>query len=65
MTEPSGFASLTFSPDDESATGKGWYARTLNKDGSIRESSPLFETKREAVDWARENGASRFLGGNF
>lgn len=61
MSEFSGFADITYSPDDEASAGKGWYAQTINKDGSYAEESDLFETQAQAMKWARDHGATRFL----
>lgn len=61
MPELSGFAELTFSPDDEDVTGRGWYAQTINTDGSPADESDLFETRAEALSWARDHGATKLL----
>ncbi|MGB0854911.1 MAG: hypothetical protein ACPGSI_16565 [Pikeienuella sp.] len=57
------FFDLVHSPDDEESTGKGWYAMTINIDGTEAEESGLFETEAEARQWAREHGGVRQLNG--
>ena len=58
------FAEITFSPDDDDKTGKGWYAQTINRDGSPAEESGLFMTKQEAVRWCKDRGATKLLTDN-
>lgn len=56
------FYEVVHSPDDEAATGKGWYAYTINRDGSEAESSDLMQTEQHARAWARDHGGRRSLG---
>lgn len=58
------FYDLTFSPDDADSTGKGWYAQTVNADGSTAEESALMPTEQHARAWARSRGGRRQISAN-
>ena len=60
MTD-TGFYDLIYSPDDADESGRGWYAKTINRDGSCADESSLFATRREAERWARAHGGTRIL----
>jgi hypothetical protein len=57
------FYEIVHSPDDEAECGLGWYAYTINKEGSMAEESGLLKTRQHARAWARERGGRRELGG--
>lgn len=50
---------ICYSPNDEEATGKGYYVDLL----WVRKDSPLFRNSLLAEAWARKNGGSRRLRG--
>lgn len=60
-TADTDFYEIVHSPDDEEATGKGWYAYTINRDGSSAEESELMATEQHARAWARSHGGRRRL----
>lgn len=55
------FYEVVHSPDDEDRTGKGFYAHTINADGSTAAESGLFATRAEAKAWAKMHGGRRLL----
>ena len=57
------FYELIHSPDDEASVGNGWYAITVNSDGSTAEESGLYPTREHARAWARRQGGRRQLAG--
>jgi len=52
---------IVYSPDDEEATGKGFYSSVITADNQDAGTSPLCQTKEGAVNWAKENGGKRLL----